>query len=256
MRTLLVMAGGTGGHVVSRVWRWPTCCAESRLAGGLDGRAGWHGSEAGSRRVATKWPGFASPRCVARACCASCCCLSTYSRRLLAGAARNSPGEPDVVLGMGGYVSFPGGLMAALLGYPLIIHEQNSIAGLANRVLARLRQAGCLWFSGCACRGGRLGRQSAAPGDEQAAGAAQRLAGRQSPLHLLVLGGSQGAGALNEIVPRGLALIDAAARPLVVHQAGEKHLAQLRRTTRSPACRHTVRLSSKTWRVPTNGLTW
>jgi UDP-N-acetylglucosamine--N-acetylmuramyl-(pentapeptide) pyrophosphoryl-undecaprenol N-acetylglucosamine transferase len=135
--------------------------------------------------------------------------------------------RPDVVLGMGGYVSFPGGLMAALQGCPLIIHEQNSIAGLANRVLSRFAKRVACGFPNALPTGIWVGNPLR-PEMTFLPLPAQRLGGRQSPLQLLILGGSQGAAALNEIVPRGLALIASDARPLVVHQAGEKHLSQLR----------------------------
>jgi UDP-N-acetylglucosamine--N-acetylmuramyl-(pentapeptide) pyrophosphoryl-undecaprenol N-acetylglucosamine transferase len=135
--------------------------------------------------------------------------------------------RPDVVLGMGGYISFPGGLMAALLGCPLVIHEQNSIAGLANRVLAKVARRVACGFPNALPDGVWVGNPLR-PEMNRVPAPAQRLAGRDSPFHWLVLGGSQGAAALNEVVPLGLATVDAAERPLVVHQAGETHLAQLR----------------------------
>jgi UDP-N-acetylglucosamine--N-acetylmuramyl-(pentapeptide) pyrophosphoryl-undecaprenol N-acetylglucosamine transferase len=223
-RTLLVMAGGTGGHVFP-AWRWPTC---SRAATGM--WSGWARRMAWKRssfpRMATKWPGFVLPRLRGKGLLrklllpfhlfAACWQARREIRRV----------RPDVVLGMGGYVSFPGGLMAALLGRPLIIHEQNSIAGLANRVLARFAKRVACGFPNALPSGVWVGNPLR-PEMNHLPAPAQRFAGREAPVHLLVLGGSQGAVALNEIVPQGLALIDAEQRPLVVHQAGEKHLAQL-----------------------------
>jgi UDP-N-acetylglucosamine--N-acetylmuramyl-(pentapeptide) pyrophosphoryl-undecaprenol N-acetylglucosamine transferase len=136
--------------------------------------------------------------------------------------------KPDVVLGMGGYVSFPGGMMAALLGRPLLIHEQNSIAGLANRVLARVADRIFCGFPDALPNSRWVGN----PVRPEIAGLpepAARFAGRDraKPTRLLVLGGSLGAAAINATVPRGLALIPETERPAVLHQAGEKHLATL-----------------------------
>ena len=128
---------------------------------------------------------------------------------------------------MGGYITVPGGLMAALTGRPLVVHEQNSIAGLANRVLAKVADRVVCGFPEALPKSQWAGnpvRRDIAALPEPAA----RFAERDGlPLRLLVLGGSLGAAAINDIVPKGLALIPEADRPVVVHQAGEKHLAQL-----------------------------
>lgn len=133
--------------------------------------------------------------------------------------------RPDVVLGMGGYVAFPGGMMASLLGRPLALHEQNAIAGLANRVLAGVADKVMVAFphalKGAEWTGNPVRREIA-----QVVPPEQRFAGRSGPLRVLVVGGSLGAQALNEAVPRALALL--AERPRVVHQSGEKHLDALR----------------------------
>jgi UDP-N-acetylglucosamine--N-acetylmuramyl-(pentapeptide) pyrophosphoryl-undecaprenol N-acetylglucosamine transferase len=135
--------------------------------------------------------------------------------------------RPDVVLGMGGYISFPGGMMASLLRRPLVIHEQNSIAGLANKVLSRLAdrvlQAFPHALPGAQLSGNPVRKEIAA-----LAAPRERYAARDGRLKLLVLGGSLGAQALNETVPQALALLEAAARPEVVHQAGLKHIEALR----------------------------
>jgi UDP-N-acetylglucosamine--N-acetylmuramyl-(pentapeptide) pyrophosphoryl-undecaprenol N-acetylglucosamine transferase len=135
--------------------------------------------------------------------------------------------KPDVVLGMGGYVSFPGGMMAALLGRPLLIHEQNSVAGLANRVLAKVADRVFCGFPDALPKSRCVGnpvRPEIAGLPEPAARFAERGASR---LNLLVLGGSLGATAINKTVPKGLALIPEAERPSVFHQAGERHLVSL-----------------------------
>jgi len=128
---------------------------------------------------------------------------------------------------MGGYITVPGGLMAALLRRPLVIHEQNSTPGLANRALARVAARVLTAFP--TALPGALQTGNPVRADIAALEApAQRFAARSGPLRLLVVGGSLGAQALNEAVPRALAQIPAAERPAVVHQAGEKHLAALR----------------------------
>jgi UDP-N-acetylglucosamine--N-acetylmuramyl-(pentapeptide) pyrophosphoryl-undecaprenol N-acetylglucosamine transferase len=102
---------------------------------------------------------------------------------------------------MGGYVTFPGGMMAALTGRPLVVHEQNSVAGLANRVLAGVADRVLSGFPERAEAGEWAGNPVRA---EIAAlpQPAQRYAARSGPLHLLVVGGSLGAQALNDAVPR------------------------------------------------------
>jgi UDP-N-acetylglucosamine--N-acetylmuramyl-(pentapeptide) pyrophosphoryl-undecaprenol N-acetylglucosamine transferase len=140
--------------------------------------------------------------------------------------------KPDVVLGMGGYASFPGGAMAALLGRPLLIHEQNAVAGLANRVLAKVADRILCGFPDALPDSQWVGnpvRPEIAGLPEPAARFADRdaLRLRARPMRLLVLGGSLGAAAINATVPRGLALIPEAERPAVLHQAGEKNLTAL-----------------------------
>jgi UDP-N-acetylglucosamine--N-acetylmuramyl-(pentapeptide) pyrophosphoryl-undecaprenol N-acetylglucosamine transferase len=135
--------------------------------------------------------------------------------------------RPDAVLGMGGYVSFPGGMMAALLGRPLAIHEQNSVAGLANRALAKVARRVLCGFPEALPKSRWVGN----PVRPEIAGLPEpsaRFAGRDGHLRLLVFGGSLGAAAINETVPKGLARIPEAERPAVIHQAGERHLETLR----------------------------
>ena len=134
--------------------------------------------------------------------------------------------RPDVVLGMGGYISFPGGIMATLLARPLVLHEQNSVAGLANKVLARVADRILVAFpnalKNAEWTGNPVRRDIA-----QLPAPEQRFRNRTGILKLLVVGGSLGAQALNETVPRALALIPQSQRPEVTHQAGEQHLAML-----------------------------
>jgi UDP-N-acetylglucosamine--N-acetylmuramyl-(pentapeptide) pyrophosphoryl-undecaprenol N-acetylglucosamine transferase len=131
--------------------------------------------------------------------------------------------KPDVVVGLGGYISFPGGMMSVLLGKPLVLHEQNSVAGLANKVLAGVADRIFTAFPDVFKKGLWVGNPLRAnflrmPEPEV------RFAGRSGPLKVLVLGGSLGAKALNDVVPRALALIPAAKRPLVTHQSGARQI--------------------------------
>lgn len=135
--------------------------------------------------------------------------------------------QPDVVLGLGGYITFPGGMMASLWGKPLVLHEQNSVAGLANKVLAHLADRVFTAFPGVFKTGQWVGNPLRKGFTTQAA-PAERFAGRSGPLRVLVVGGSLGAKALNDIVPQALALMPEASRPHVTHQSGAKQIDALR----------------------------
>lgn len=224
-KTLLVMAGGTGGHVFPGL-------AVADLLASRGWKVVWMGNpdsfEARTvpqRGYEMAWVRFAALRGkgLLRKLLLPLNLLSGFWQAFREIRRIN----PDVVLGMGGYVSFPGGMMAVLLNRPLVIHEQNSIAGLSNRVLAKVADRVVCGFPDALPKSQWVGN----PVRPEIAGLplpAQRLAARDGePLRLLVLGGSLGAAAINEIVPQGLALIPEAERPVVVHQAGEKHLATL-----------------------------
>jgi UDP-N-acetylglucosamine--N-acetylmuramyl-(pentapeptide) pyrophosphoryl-undecaprenol N-acetylglucosamine transferase len=135
--------------------------------------------------------------------------------------------QPDVVLGLGGYITFPGGLMASLCGKPLVLHEQNSVAGLANKVLASLADRVFTAFPGVFKRAQWVGNPLRSAFLAQQA-PADRFAGRSGPLRILVVGGSLGAKALNDTVPQALALMPEALRPTVTHQSGAKQIDALR----------------------------
>src|SRR5260370_5178487 len=126
--------------------------------------------------------------------------------------------RPDVVLGMGGYISFPGGMMAALLGKPLVVHEQNAIPGLANKVLAAVADRVLCAFPGALKRATLTGNP-VRPEITAIAAPESRYAGRSGPLRVLVVGGSLGAKALNDVMPRAPALLTGP-RPLVTHPSG------------------------------------
>ena len=135
--------------------------------------------------------------------------------------------KPDVVNGLGGYISFPAGMMSVLLGRPLILHEQNSVAGLVNKVLARVADRVFSAFPGVFEKAEWVGNPLR-PAFTSHPGPAVRFAGRSGPLKLLVVGGSLGAKALNELVPKALALIPTLERPQVTHQSGALQIEALR----------------------------
>ncbi|HLA33255.1 MAG TPA: undecaprenyldiphospho-muramoylpentapeptide beta-N-acetylglucosaminyltransferase [Rhodocyclaceae bacterium] len=227
MKTLLVMAGGTGGHIMPGL-----AVAEHLHAQGW--RIAWMGNPEGmeSRLTADRdydkaWIRFTAlrgkglvrklglPYNLLRACYQAWRELDRI--------------RPDVVIGMGGYVSFPGGMMAVLRGIPLVLHEQNSVPGLANRVLALVAKRVLTGFPGVFSVGEWVGnpvRAELAVLPEPTFRYTEREQ-QGAPLRWLVVGGSLGAQALNEAVPAALALLPPEKRPHVVHQAGEKHLASL-----------------------------
>jgi UDP-N-acetylglucosamine--N-acetylmuramyl-(pentapeptide) pyrophosphoryl-undecaprenol N-acetylglucosamine transferase len=224
-RTALIMAGGTGGHIMpglavadvlrERGWRVLWLGNPDKMEGKLV-------PPRGIEMAALRFQGVRGKGAAA---------LLQLPFRL-AGALRQawrhlSRVRPDVVLGMGGYVAFPGGVAAALRGVPLVVHEQNAVAGTANRTLARLARRVLTGFPDVLPRGEAIGNPvrrevCAVPAP------AQRFAGRAGPLRVLVVGGSLGAQALNTVVPQALALLAAEVRPSVTHQAGEQHIQALR----------------------------
>lgn len=135
--------------------------------------------------------------------------------------------KPDVVVGFGGYVTFPGGLMSVWLDKPLILHEQNSVAGMANRWLSGVADRVFTAFPNVLPKGEWVGNPLRTAFLTQAS-PAQRWAGREGPLRLLVVGGSLGAQALNQIVPKALAQLPHDQRPVVTHQSGESQIATLK----------------------------
>jgi UDP-N-acetylglucosamine--N-acetylmuramyl-(pentapeptide) pyrophosphoryl-undecaprenol N-acetylglucosamine transferase len=135
--------------------------------------------------------------------------------------------KPDVLVGLGGYITFPGGMMGTLLGKPLVLHEQNSVAGMANKVLASVADRVFTAFPDVFAKGRCVGNPLRAEFLTQAE-PQDRFVGRSGPLRLLVVGGSLGARALNSVVPKALALISEAQRPTVIHQSGEKQIDELR----------------------------
>jgi len=223
MRTALIMAGGTGGHVFPGL-----AVADVLRARGW--RVVWMGTRAGmeARLVPARGYELAAIRAAALRGKGLAAAL-LLPVNLLVGFWQAARAifrlRPDVVLGMGGYVAFPGGMMASLLARPLAVHEQNAIAGLTNRILAGVADKTMCAFpqalKGAEWTGNPVRVEIAALPD-----AAERYARRSGPLRLLVVGGSGGAQALNECVPRAIAQLEP--KPAVVHQSGEKNYAALR----------------------------
>ncbi len=135
--------------------------------------------------------------------------------------------KPNVVIGLGGYIAFPAGMMAVLLGKRLVLHEQNSVAGMVNKVLAQVADRVFTAFPDVLKNAQWVGNPLR-PAFTQQAGPKERFAGRSGPLRLLVVGGSLGAKALNTIVPQALSLIPIDRRPIVTHQSGFRQIDELR----------------------------
>ncbi len=221
-KTLMVMAGGTGGHVYPAMavadhlkaegWHIVWLCTEGGMENRLIEGKGY--SKAMIHMQGVRGKGLLGwvllPVKLAKA-------LSQSMRAI-------KKHQPDVVLGMGGFAAFPGGLMAKLLGRPLVIHEQNSVAGLTNKVLARLATRVLAAFPAA------FGDKAALVGNPvreditRLPAPETRFSGREGALRLLVVGGSLGAHALNEVIPQALAKLPIEKRPQVIHQSGVKHV--------------------------------
>ena len=232
VRPVLIMAGGTGGHVfpalavadelrargVPVVWLGTKAGIESRLVPQAGYPIEWM-SITGLRGKNTLTLLLAPVRIV-MACWQA---LRVLLRR-----------RPCAVLGMGGFASGPGGLMAWLIRKPLLVHEQNAIAGMTNKILSRFASVVLQAFPGVfknAKTTGNPVRQSIC----ELTAPSERFARRdvKNKLRLLVIGGSLGAVKLNEIIPQSLATIAVADRPEVIHQTGVKNIDAARDLYRS-----------------------
>ena len=229
MKHLVVMAAGTGGHVIpglavaremqsrgwSVSWLGTPSGMENRLVppsgipidtigfSGLRGKGLLHALTGAARLLGAFWS-----------------CLRIIRRR-----------NTSAVLGMGGYVCFPGGLMAALLGRPLVLVNADASLLLSNKALLPVADRIAFGFDGAAAHKTRRAVVTGNPVRaeiEALAAPAQRFAGRAGALRVLVVGGSLGARALNDCVPQAIALIEAGQRPRVTHQTGEANLASVR----------------------------
>jgi UDP-N-acetylglucosamine--N-acetylmuramyl-(pentapeptide) pyrophosphoryl-undecaprenol N-acetylglucosamine transferase len=243
-RTILIMAAGTGGHI------FPGLAIAKELAA-RGWKVAWMGTPGGmeTRLVAQAgYPMHAVSMSGVRGKGAAAWLLLPL--RLLAAFWQASVAmfraRPDVVLSLGGYVAFPGGMMAVLWGKPLVVHEPGATAGLANRALALVADRVVAGMEGAfeARTGHAIGDRIpkprrvewlGTPVREEIARLPQpqaRLAGRTGPLRLLVVGGSLGARTLNELVVAALAAMPEGSRPQVVHQAGERNFEDLARRYR------------------------
>jgi UDP-N-acetylglucosamine--N-acetylmuramyl-(pentapeptide) pyrophosphoryl-undecaprenol N-acetylglucosamine transferase len=229
MPHLVVMAAGTGGHIIpglavaremqgrgwSVSWLGTSHGMENQLVpragipldtirfSGLRGKGLLHTATGGVRLLKAFWD-----------------CLALLRRR-----------SANVVLGMGGYVCFPGGLMASLLNKPLMLVNADAAMLLSNRSLLPLADRVAFGFEGDAARQVKHAVVTGNPVRAEIEALpvpATRFAGRSGPLRLLVVGGSLGAQVLNEALPAALALIPAATRPLVTHQTGAAQLDAVR----------------------------
>jgi len=224
--SILIMAGGTGGHIFPGL----AVAEYLRICGW---NVSWLGNQSGMEFRLVKACNFPFeavnfgglrgkgikatlmlPFNLARACMQSW----KIMRRI----------KPNVVLGMGGYITFPGGLVTRLLKKPLVLHEANSVAGSANRALAKIAMRTLTGFPNTMARAEWVGNPIREE-FETVGAPAKRYEERIGPLSILVVGGSLGAAALNEVIPAALALMDKNARPHVIHQAGDKHLADLQK---------------------------
>lgn len=224
-RHLVVMAAGTGGHVIPGLavaremlargwtvsWLGTTHGMENRLVpptgipmdgitfSGLRGKGPMHTLTGGLRLLAAFWS-----------------CLRILRAR-----------RANAVLGMGGYVCFPGGMMASLLGKPLVLVNADAALLMSNRALLPVADRVAFGFDGDAATTVKNAVVTGNPVRaeiEALPEPAQRFAGRSGPLRVLVVGGSLGARVLNETVPQALAMLDAAQRPQVTHQTGAANL--------------------------------
>ena len=223
-KTLMVMAGGTGGHIM------PGLAVAEHLRG-QGWQIAWMGNPDGMEAKLTAgrgyemaWVNFTALR--GKGLLRKLLLPLNLLRGFRQSWAQLGRIRPDVVLGMGGYISFPGGMMASLRGVPLLLHEQNSVAGLANKVLAGVADRVLTGFPGVMKKGQWVGNP-VRPEIAALPAPTLRYAEREGPLRVLGVGGSLGAQALNEVLPKALALMAEDERPEVVHQAGEKHLPML-----------------------------
>jgi len=240
-RTILIMAGGTGGHIYPGLAVADALRAQNWNIVWLGAPHSMEAELVPQHGYPVAWVNFSGVR--GKGMQRLLMLPFSLPHALWQSAAAIFAHRPDVVLGMGGYITMPGGLMAAFLRRPLLIHEQNSIAGLSNKVLAKLATRVLSGFPDVLRNttwcGNPVRADIAALPDPNA-----RYTQRSGKLNVLVVGGSLGARALNEALPKALALLSGGALPHpnpppagegatgslrecsfnVVHQTGKKNL--------------------------------
>ena len=223
-RSILIMAGGTGGHI------FPALAVADVLR-----KEGWQVTWLGARNsmeaelvprhgYEMAWVRFSGLR--GKGLLRKLLLPINLLIALWQSAVAIFRYRPDVVLGMGGYISFPGGVMAALLRRPLVIHEQNSVAGLSNKVLAKIATRVLSGFPDVLKHAEWCGnpvRDNIA----QLPAPEQRYKARSGVLNILIAGGSLGAQAINECLPQALFCLPQKMDPRVVHQTGKNHFADV-----------------------------
>ncbi len=244
--TVLIMAAGTGGHVFPAL-----SIAQKLQAQGV--RTEWMGTQQGMEHRLLEGSGIAFHPVSAKGLKGKGLRRILLAPLMLVVALIQSMRviirvKPDCVLGMGGFVSGPGGLAAKLLGKPLLIHEQNAVAGFTNKMLAKIADKVFEAFPGTfkahkkvVYTGNPVRKEIA-----ELAARSPRAAANTDKVHLLVLGGSQGALAINEVLPRLMAEWPEETRPALLHQSGEKTLEQTKAGYQS----YEVELSAEIKLVP------
>ncbi len=225
-RTVLIMAGGTGGHVFPAL-------AAARVLRERGFEPVWLGTERGleaklvpPQHIPMEWITVSGVRGkgIATLLAAPFQLMRAVWQSLQVIRRRN----PVVVLGAGGFVSGPGGLAAWLSRCPLVIHEQNAIAGMTNRTLAHFAKRVLEAFPSSFPRSANAERVGNPVRREIVALPTpdKRFAERKGRLRVLIIGGSQGAARLNTVLPAAFAMFELGVRPFVLHQSGERHIAQ------------------------------
>ena len=226
-KRILIMAGGTGGHIMPGL-----AVAQELMSQGHS--VEWLGGVASSMEArlvpehgvtfhSVEFGGVRGKGVVTK--------LMAPVRLLKAVAQARAlikQVQPAVVLGMGGYITVPGGLAAKSAGVPIVLHEQNSIAGLSNKVLAKIARTVLTGFPNVFANGKWVGNPVKAA-IANLPNPKVRFAEREGVLKIAVVGGSLGAQALNTLVPQALALLPVESRPTVTHQAGEKMIGDLQK---------------------------
>lgn len=207
MTRIMILAGGTGGHVLPAL-----AVAEELIQQRVE--ISWVGTAKGLESRLVPLAGIAFDTIAIKGLrgkgLIGLLALPFMMLRAMAQIARIiRERKPDAILGMGGFVAGPGGLMGAMLGLPLLLHEQNSVAGWTNKCLARIARVVMAGFP--SPRGIRQSTWTGNPVRSSIAlipGPAERLSGSSSNRHILVLGGSQGAAVFNHDLPALLGLLE------------------------------------------------